>query len=110
MSTPRLHSLEEVYGEFWISLAALLRSYTAVHGLSRNRQATVEVEEGRILTRHGEKWLKLERKAATVTWKREDGSWGTLELTEAGRLRDAMSSGEEEMDMAAETWARELMR
>ena len=31
-----------------------------------------------------------------------------LELTEAGRLRGA--TGEEEMDMAAEAWARELMR
>jgi hypothetical protein len=78
--------------------------------LSRNQQATVEVEEGQILTRHGEKWLELRRKAATVSWKREDGSWGNLELTEAGRLRDAASSGEEEMDMAAEAWARELMR
>ena len=33
---------------------------------------------------------------------------GTLELTETGRLRS--KSGEEEMDMAAETWARELMQ
>ena len=31
-----------------------------------------------------------------------------LELTEHGRLREARL-GEEEMDMAAEAWARELM-
>jgi hypothetical protein len=43
-----------------------------------------------------------------VTWKREDGSQGTLELTETGRLRS--TTGEEEMDMAAEAWSRELMR
>jgi len=43
-----------------------------------------------------------------VTWKRESGSAGTLELTDTGRFRS--STGEEEMDMAAEGWARELMQ
>jgi len=99
---------ESLYAELWISLASLLRSYTAVHGLSRKRQATVEAEEGRILTRHGEKWLDLERTGAAVTWRREDGRGGSLELTEAGTLRHA--ADEEEMDMAAEAWARELMQ
>jgi hypothetical protein len=41
-------------------------------------------------------------------WKRDDGQNGMLELTEAGRLRS--STGEEEMDMAAVAWARELMQ
>jgi hypothetical protein len=31
-----------------------------------------------------------------------------MEITESGRLRDGMN--EEEMDLAAEAWARELMR
>jgi len=43
-----------------------------------------------------------------VNWQREDGSTGKTEFTEAGRLRS--DAGEEEMDMAAEDWARELMR
>jgi hypothetical protein len=106
---------EHLYAELWVSLASLLRSYTAVHGLNGNRQATVELGEQRILARHGEKWLDLERNGAAVIWKREDGSGGMLELTESGRLRGAGTNPagaakDEEMDMAAEAWARDLMR
>lgn len=108
MSAPRLFPVEEICGEFWTSLASLLRSYTAVHGLNGNRQATVESDGKRIRVRFDARTLDLERKGATVNWQREDGSKGKLELTEAGRLRGA--SGEEEMDMAAEAWARELMQ
>lgn len=96
-----------VYVELWVSLASLLRSYTAAHGLNGNRQATVELGEERITVRHGNNWLDLERDGAKVSWKREDGSNGVLELTEAGRLRGERE--EVEMDMAAESWARELM-
>ena len=98
----------QVYIELWTSLASLLRSYAAVHGLGSSGQAMVELSEERILICCGEKWLNLEREGATVNWKREDGSRGTLELTGAGRLRCA--TGEEEMDLVAEAWARELMR
>ncbi|MDR3742511.1 MAG: transcriptional regulator [Terracidiphilus sp.] len=94
--------------ELWVSLASLLRSYTAVHGLNGNRQATVELGETRIMVRHAEKWLELERSEAQVAWRREDGTSGELELTESGRLRSGAK--EEEMDMAAEAWARELMQ
>jgi hypothetical protein len=103
-----LNALEQVWAELWISLASLLRSYTAVHGLSGNRQAAIEQDEERIVARHGNRWLALERKGASVSWKREDGSCGELQLTEAGRLKNGQ--GEEEMDLAAEAWARELMR
>jgi len=99
---------DRVYVELWVSLASLLRSYTAAHGLNGNRQATVELGEDKILVRHGDDWLDLTRSGATVIWLREDGSTGTLELTEAGTLRGQAS--EEEMDMAAEAWARELMK
>jgi hypothetical protein len=108
LSAPRLDLFERVWGEFWVSLASLLRSYTAVHGLSKGHQAVVEQDEDRIVARHGSKWLELRRQGAAITWKREDGNWGTLELTETGRLLS--QSGEEEMDLAAEAWARELMR
>lgn len=97
-----------LYAELWVSLASLLRSYTAAHGLNGNRQATVELGEERITVRAGEKWLKLERDSAQVTWQREDGSSGVLEMTEHGRLRG--EQGEEEMDIVAEAWARELMQ
>ena len=102
----------DLFVELWVSLASLLRSYTAAHGLNGNRQATVELGEERITVRHGDRWLKLERKAAQVRWQREGGQNGVLELTEAGRFRSSAdpARGEVEMDMAAEKWARELMQ
>ncbi len=97
-----------IFAELWISLASLLRSYTAAHGLNSNRHATVELQEKTISVHHGAKWLRLERDNAIVTWTRENGSSGNLELTEHGRLRS--KTGEEELDLAAELWARELMQ
>lgn len=94
--------------ELWVSLASLLRSYTAAHGLNGNRQATVELGEERILVRHADQWLDLQREGQHVMWQREDGRSGVLEMTEHGRLRG--DQGEEEMDMMAEAWARELMQ
>ncbi len=100
-----------VWVELWVSLASLLRSYTAAHGLNGNRQATVALGEEQILVRHGEQWLDLKRAVSSVSWQREDGKTGMLELTEAGTLRgDAGPNEEVEMDMAAERWARDLMR
>jgi len=99
---------DAIWVELWVSLASLLRSYTAAHGLNGNRQATVELGEERIVVRHGEQRLELERDGAQVSWMREDGQGGTMELTEEGRLRSG--TGEEEMDLVAEAWARELMR
>ena len=126
----------QLYAELWVSLASLLRSYTAAHGLNGDRQATVELGEERITVRYAEKWLDLQRSGERVNWLRENGQRGILELTEAGTLRskndprsfpdarglhpsgEDLSPGtrdlghpeEEEMDMAAEAWARELMR
>jgi hypothetical protein len=97
-----------VFAELWISLASLLRSYTAAHGVQGNRLATVEAGEEEITVRHEEKWLLLERDGAIVTWTRENRNSGKMEITRAGRLRNEI--GEEEMDLAAEAWARELMR
>lgn len=98
----------ELWAELWVSLVSLLRGYSAAHGLHRGREADVAWDEARIEARHGEKWLNLHREGRRVAWVRENGNSGTFELTEDGRLRD--EAGEEEMDMAAERWARELMR
>jgi hypothetical protein len=100
------------YRELWTSLASLLRSYTALYGLNGKAEATVEQDEERILARCGKVWLELRRTDAKVSWRREDGRNGSLELTEGGQLRsDGAENGvEEEMDMAAEAWARELMQ
>jgi hypothetical protein len=105
-------TFERLFIELWVSFASLLRSYTAAHGLNRNRQATVELGEERITVRYGDRWLDLQRSVAQVRWRLEDGRNGVLELTETGRLRTSGGpSGEEvEMDLAAEQWARELMQ
>ena len=100
---------DQLWVELWVSLASLLRSYTAAHGLNKDRQATVELGEERITVRHGDSWLNLERDGALVRWTRENGTAGTMELTEAGLLRTEDGGHEEEMDMVAEAWARELM-
>lgn len=101
-------SKEALWDELWISLASLLRSYAAAHGLSATRQPEVEVSEERIILRHHRHWMELHRTGPKISWHREDGRSGALELTESGRLRG--ESGEEEMDMAAEAWARDLVK
>jgi hypothetical protein len=101
-------STAQLFVELWVSLASLLRSYTAAHGLNGNRQATVELGEERITVRHGDRWLDLNRNGAQVRWQRENGRSGFMQLTVAGGLQT--ESGEEEMDMVAEAWARELMQ
>ena len=98
----------ELYTELWISLAGLLRSYAALHGLPRDRTAAIDYDEQRIRAGHGEKLLILTRNRDTITWMRENGSTGTVRLTQAGTLRAADS--EQAMDLAAEDWARELMQ
>ncbi len=106
---PRIPAIHDarLHAELWVSLASLLRSYTAAHGLNRAQQATVELGEDKIMVRHGEKWLALDRNGALIAWKRENGYGGTLELTVHGRLRGPAI--EEELDLVAEAWARELM-
>jgi hypothetical protein len=108
LSTPCVELPRNVWDELWISLGSLLRSYTAVHGLHQAREAAIEVNSCRIFAQFDRRWLALERTGANVTWKCEDGKSGTLQITQAGRLQS--DTGEEqELDMAAEAWARELM-
>lgn len=108
LGQPQIIDEKNLYAELWTSLASLLRSYAAANGIHNNRHATIEATEEKITVSFKEKQLSLNRKGAIVTWTRENGSSGTAELSEAGRLRT--ETNEEEMDMAAEAWARELMR
>ena len=101
-------SSEEVWREFWISLASLLRSYTALHGLSSEQQATVVADDKYISVRRGANHLILERLGQIVLWGCTDGRSGAMDFTEEGQLRSR--AGLEEMDMAAGRWARDLMR
>lgn len=103
-----------LYAELWVSLASVLRSYTAVHGLNRKHQATVELGENQIVVRAGDRWLKLDRHEAEIIWAREDSTKGLMRFTMEGKLEthvghEEFHDREEEMDMQAEAWARELM-
>lgn len=111
--SPKIEIMHDIhkdahFREFWISLASLLRSYTALHGLHSNSRAAVECDDEQITVRHGERLLILTRHREIVTWVRENGSGGPLELTDSGSLRGP--SGEQAMDLAVEQWAREIMR
>jgi hypothetical protein len=98
-----------LWSELWVSLASLLRSYTAAHGLNGKEQAMVELGEEHIVVRAGLRSLRLDRSESEVIWAREDGSRGKMNLTVAGRLQTE-DGLEEELDMQAESWARELMQ
>jgi hypothetical protein len=98
---------DQLYAELWVSLASLLRSYTAAHGLSGGREAIVEADENRITVHASNKWLHLDRDGPLIRWRREDGRNCIRELTDGGKIKS--SENWQEMDMAAEEWARELM-
>ena len=106
---------EQLCVEFWTSLASLLRSYTAAHGLNRKEQATVELGEDCITVRIADRWLRLERLHAGVVWSRDNGNRGLMRFTIEGKLLTHVGDKEnedreEEMDLQAELWARELMQ
>jgi sarcosine oxidase gamma subunit len=98
--------------ELWTSLASLLRSYTAAHGLNQKEQATVELGPDQIIVRAGTRWLQLDRDEDQLLWSREDLSHGRMRFTIEGRLsmQAVNVEQEEEMDLQAESWARELMQ
>jgi hypothetical protein len=105
----------KLWPELWVSLASLLRSYTAAHGLNRKQQATVELGEETITVRAGDHWLSLNRHQDEIIWTREDSSKGLMRFTMEGKLETRVGDEEhhdkeEEMDMQAEAWARELMQ
>jgi len=100
---------ERLWCELWVSLASLLRSYTAAYGLNQAEQAMVELGEERITVRVNNRWLSLNRNEAQLLWATESGAAGELQFTVHGRLKSP-AGDEEEMDMQAEAWARDLMR
>lgn len=96
--TPQLHT------ELWTSWASLLRSYAAAHGLNAAQHAVVEVSAAEITLRVGPRWLRF-------TPAGVEGSHYPAEhfqLNEDGTVALA-GAQPEEMDMAAERFARELL-
>lgn len=90
--------------ELWTSWASLLRSYSAVHGLNRSRPAVVEVGAEEMILRVGDRWMRFTHDEA------EDsrGNRMSFSLDEDGRAR--LDNNVEEMDLAAERLAREMMQ
>jgi hypothetical protein len=95
---PQLHT------ELWTSWASLLRSYAAAHGLNAKEHAVVEVSAEEITLRVGSRWLRF----TEPTVESSDGVPHAFALTEDGCVR-VDGGAPEEMDMAAERFAREIL-
>ena len=98
-----------LYTELWTSWASLLRSYAAAHGLSATQHAVVEVSANEITFRVGSRWLRFTEDAMQY-----GSTLGIGEVPEPFALNEngtATINGapEEEMDLAAERLAREML-
>lgn len=98
---PQLHT------ELWTSWASLLRSYAAAHGLNTTHHAVVEVGPEEITLRVNSIWLLFKHR----TMQYSDGRKCAFALTEHGTvvIGAGQNKTEEEMDIAAERLAREMM-
>lgn len=94
----------EVQAELWTSWAAVLRSYASLHGLNAPQHAVVEVSAEEITLRVGSRWIRFTPEQLV------DSRRGTMEfrLNENGTVSRSGHT-DEEMDLAAEEIARELM-
>jgi hypothetical protein len=90
--------------ELWTSWASLLRSYAAAHGLNSRHHAVVEVGADEITLRVATRWLRFTHE----TLQDSDGNRSTFTLQEDGTVK--MNGIAEEMDLAAEKLAREMMQ
>jgi hypothetical protein len=94
-----------LHTELWTSWASLLRSYAAAHGLNNTQHAVVEVSADEITLRVGIRWIRF----TASTLQDSNGSTQDFALTEDGNVRIA-NAPTEEMDMAAERLARDIMQ
>ena len=93
----------QLHTELWTSWASLLRSYAAAHGLNSRHHAVVEVGADEITLRVANRWLRFTHDLA------EDnaGKRSTFSLQEDGTVK--LNGTTQEMDLAAEELAREMM-
>ena len=93
-----------VHTELWTSWASLLRSYAAAHGLNSTHHAVVEVSSNEIVLRVDARWLRF----TATEMQHSGGVPEPFTLTEDGSV--ILNQGPaEEMDMAAERLAREML-
>ena len=90
--------------ELWTSWASLLRSYAAAHGLNSRHHAVVEVGPGEITLRVASRWLRFTHE----TLQDSEGHRFTFNIQEDGTIK--IDDVAEEMDLAAERLAREMMQ
>ena len=96
--TPAVHT------ELWTSWASLLRSYAAAHGLNAPQHAVVEVSANEVTLRVGNRSLRFTPESVEEQGKPSR----PFHLNENGTITLA-DNPEEEMDLAAERFAREIM-
>jgi hypothetical protein len=92
---------DQLHTELWTSL---LRSYAAAHGLNSTHHAVVEVSANEITLRVNDRWLRftpsdLQHSAEAPI---------PFTLTEDGNVR-INNGSPQEMDIAAEQFAREIL-
>ncbi len=93
----------KLHRELWTSWASLLRSYAAAHGLNSKHHAVVEVGADEITLRVGSRWLRFTH----GTLQDSEGNQTGFSLEEDGTVK--LNGIAEEMDLAAEKLAREMM-
>ena len=95
---------QNVHRELWTSWASVLRSYAAAHGLNSKHHAVVEVGSEEITLRVATRWIRFTQHNV----EESDGQQSEFRLEENGTVN--LGGKIEEMDMAAERIARELMQ
>ena len=90
--------------ELWTSWASLLRSYAAAHGLNSKHHAVVEVGADEITLRVASRWLRFTHE----TIQDSENNQTDFRLQEDGTVK--LNGITEEMDLAAERLAREMMQ
>ena len=95
---------DRLHTELWTSWASLLRSYAAAHGLNSTHHAVVEVSANEITLRVNDRWLRF-----TPTEVQQSNATPTpFTLNENGTVT-INHQPEQEMDIAAEQFAREML-
>ena len=93
-----------LHTELWTSWASLFRSYAAAHGLNSTHHAVVEVSADAITLRVNDHWLRF-----TPCDVRHNGQPPiAFRLNENGTVT-LNHQPEQEMDIAAEQFAREIL-
>ena len=93
-----------LYRELWTSWASLLRSYAAAHGFNAPQHAVVEISADQITLRVGARWLHFTPTSLQGTHQ----PLTPFHLNEDGTVT-VSNNVPEEMDIAAERFARELL-